>query len=142
MKRQPMSNGVNQPTNHRPTPQGGLPPPTPLRHVPRPCVRHFGNRFHIIFALNFSGGRATAFGYRLVARHESAINPMIDVRIWDATEHTEVRCNTFTTDQYLDGWSWFVEAFDAKHDPITRSEDRVFLFAPCRLDDGSRCRAN
>ena len=124
----------------RPAPDAIIVQNDPSIGCPAHDTRGYG--FRIDFAWRPTPGVAALSGYRLVARHESAINPMIDVRIWDATEHTEVRCNTFTTDQYLDGWSWFGEAFDAKHDPITRSEARVFSFAPCRLDDGRPCRAN
>jgi len=44
---------IHLPTNHRPNPQGGLPPPTPVRHVARPSVRVFADGFQMILAKIF-----------------------------------------------------------------------------------------
>ncbi len=48
----------------RPTPQGLRVPAPPVRHVPRPSVRVFGNRFQIIFCSIFREGHEITFGRR------------------------------------------------------------------------------
>jgi photosystem II stability/assembly factor-like uncharacterized protein len=79
---------------------------------------------------------AGASQYRLVAKHQSAAFPIVNVTI-PQSAYVHVSCNAFALEPNLTGWSWQVQAFNGVWGSF--SAPRPFAFLACLLPDGAAC---
>ena len=102
------------------------------------ALRGFG--FQIVFDWSDVVAPAGVAGYRISARKVGAALPIVDNVLVTAATYTLTSCNSFVADDGLTGWEWTVHAIDhgQQVSPISTGQ---FSFAPCRLADGSACRA-
>jgi TonB family protein len=78
--------------------------------------------------------------YELVVQRTGASSPMLD-RLTAQLSYEEQHCAAFITVSNLSGWTWRVRAVPEAGDPGPWSAPRHFAFEPCRLEDGTPCRA-
>ena|ERR1035437_3834229 len=78
--------------------------------------------------------------YELHATKADAPIPIIDTFV-TTTDYTDTACNDFVTDVNLQGWQWRVRAQDAAGQFTDWTPWTTFQFSPCRLSDGTVCRA-
>ncbi len=83
---------------------------------------------------------AEVAAYELIVQHVGAIYPVVDVRVSDLS-FTQTACAAFVVDCNLTDWHWQVTALDSAERVIATSRQGWFSFMPCRLDDGTPCRA-
>jgi hypothetical protein len=79
-------------------------------------------------------------GYELYVKDIGADLPLLDTSI-ATSDFTETQCNDFVADVHLQGWQWRVRAKDAAGQFTDWTPWTTFQFSPCRLSDGTPCRA-
>jgi hypothetical protein len=79
-------------------------------------------------------------GYELYVTNIGADLPLLDTSV-ATSDFTETQCNAFVTDVHLQGWQWRVRAKDAAGQFTDWTPWTTFQFSPCRLSDGTPCRA-
>jgi len=98
-----------------------------------------GYGYEIFFDWTDSDSPNGISGYRLLVMNLNALIPLIDMFVEDS-ELTFTSCNSFLIDSNLDDWMWSVQAEDNQGN-LSDVAAGLFMFEPCRLDDGSHCSA-
>ena len=96
-----------------------------------------GFGYSIQFAWSSVPGAAR---YELFVEHQGSTAPALD-RVTQQLSFEQQQCGAFVTDANLTQWNWRVRASPESGEPGPWSEMRQFEFAPCRLLDGTPCRA-
>ena len=78
--------------------------------------------------------------YELLVEHSGSAAPALD-RLTQQLSYEQQQCGAFVVDANLTQWQWRVRVRPESGDPGPWSETRHFEFAPCRLLDGTSCRA-
>ncbi len=78
--------------------------------------------------------------YELVFEHNGSPAPALD-RVTKQLSYEHQQCGAFVADANVTQWEWRVRALPESGEPGPWSETRHFEFAPCRLLDGTPCRA-
>jgi hypothetical protein len=94
----------------------------------------------IPFHWTASSSTSGTAGYELYVMKVGAALPLVD-RVTTTTDFTETECNAFVTDQNLQGWQWRTRPKDGQGQFSDWSPWASFEFSPCRLNDGTPCRA-
>lgn len=121
-------------------------PPTPLSPVNNATVAQNTG------ACAVAGASGTGFQLRLewtrldpamagasvLVQRQGSSAPLFEMNVHNSTVATLTRC-AFIPDGELEGWQWWVRAFDSLGNLGRWSEPGGFRFAPCRLSDGRAC---
>ena len=78
-------------------------------------------------------------GYHLAVQNINAELPLIFIFLQDSF-FTFLECNSFASDEFLDGWNWTVQAEDNLGN-LSEISSGKFVFEPCRLDDVTPCNS-
>jgi hypothetical protein len=70
-------------------------------------------------------------GYEIQLQSERASLPALDTTV-QVSEHLHLRCNSYVSDSFLDGWVWKVRAVD-RSGQFGPWAERRFSYAPCRI---------
>ena len=79
-------------------------------------------------------------GYEIYVTKVGAPIPLVDT-FAATTDFTETQCNSFVTDQNLQNWQWRTRSQDGQGQFGDWTPWASFEFSPCRLNDGTPCRA-
>ncbi len=97
------------------------------------------------FTINFEWGPPPLpggqfAGYELYATNADDPTPIIDT-FTPYNSYPFTSCNAFVGDSHLQGWQWRVRAKNTRDEAGAWSTWFTFQFKPCRLSDGTPCRA-
>ena len=93
------------------------------------------------YSIEFAWSKvASATRYELYVRHSGLPAPALDY-VTQQLSYELQQCGAFIADANLKQWEWRVRALPESGDAGPWSETRQFEFAPCRLPDGTPCRA-
>jgi len=79
-------------------------------------------------------------GYEIYVTKVGAPIPLVDT-FAATTDFTEMECDAYVADQNRQGWQWRVRAKDGQGQFSDWTPWGSFEFSPCRLSDGTPCRA-
>ena len=79
-------------------------------------------------------------GYEIYATKVGAPLPLVDT-FTGTTDFTETQCNAFVADSNRQGWQWRTRSKDGQGQFTDWTPWASFEFSPCRLSDGTPCRA-
>ena len=79
-------------------------------------------------------------GYEIFVTKVGAPIPALDTMV-TTTDFIDTQCNSFVDDANLPSWQWRTRAKDGQGQFGDWAPWATFEFSPCRLNDGTACRA-